>query len=122
MGSKILTCPSGVSAGHIIPHCELCSCLGLANLPGIKKGKLQLGHQIFIKCNLKARSCLDAKVILFYLHAQWENSIFASETEWMHKLIDLAPGAEEQKDECYFLSRRKRTRLFNNKNNAIIQL
>ena len=22
---KIVTCPSGVSAGHIIPHCELCN-------------------------------------------------------------------------------------------------
>ena len=34
--SSVLTCPSGVSAGHIIPHCELCKCLGLASFPKIK--------------------------------------------------------------------------------------
>jgi hypothetical protein len=28
-----LTCPSGVSAGHIIPQSVLCSCLGFASFP-----------------------------------------------------------------------------------------
>lgn len=31
-----VTCPSGVSAGHIIPQWELWSCLGFANLPGFQ--------------------------------------------------------------------------------------
>lgn len=34
MSFMTITCPSGVSAGHIIPQCELCNCRGFANLPG----------------------------------------------------------------------------------------
>ena len=30
--------PSGVSAGQIIPQCELCSCLGLVILPCFERG------------------------------------------------------------------------------------
>lgn len=30
--------PSGVSAGHINPHCVLCNCLGLVCLPPVSIG------------------------------------------------------------------------------------
>mmetsp|Transcript_36741 Transcript_36741/g.103672 ORF Transcript_36741/g.103672 Transcript_36741/m.103672 type:complete len:323 (-) Transcript_36741:1405-2373(-) len=33
-------CPSGVSAGHTIPHWLLCNCLGLASLPSRPMGEL----------------------------------------------------------------------------------
>lgn len=39
-GEQSLTWPSGVSAGHIIPHCELCNCLGLASFPGKQTYKI----------------------------------------------------------------------------------
>ena len=32
---------SGVSAGQIMPHCVLCSCLGLASLPSLPIGELR---------------------------------------------------------------------------------
>lgn len=38
--SLSLTCPSGVSAGHIIPQSVLCSCRGLASLPSRPIGEL----------------------------------------------------------------------------------
>ena len=39
---SLFTCPSGVSAGHIIPHCELCNCLGFANFPDkMKKAQIK---------------------------------------------------------------------------------
>ena len=32
---------SGVSAGQIMPHCVLCSCLGLASLPSLPIGEFR---------------------------------------------------------------------------------
>ena len=44
MSDKFFTrptaCPSGVSAGHTIPQCELCSCRGLASFPSRPMGEL----------------------------------------------------------------------------------
>ena len=33
-------CPSGVSAGQMMPHCVLCSCRGFASLPSRPTGEL----------------------------------------------------------------------------------
>ena len=53
--TKPTACPSGVSAGQIMPHKVLCNCLGLASFPSRPIGEL-----IRLKCDN-----VEAQVSLF---------------------------------------------------------
>ena len=52
-------CPSGVSAGHTMPQCELCSCLGLASLPSRPIGLLSRRRWLSVDENDKRLSTCE---------------------------------------------------------------
>ena len=54
-------CPSGVSAGHIIPHSELCSCRGFASLPSRPIGEFSLRRCDRVDANVKRFSTWKPK-------------------------------------------------------------
>mmetsp|Transcript_28965 Transcript_28965/g.50936 ORF Transcript_28965/g.50936 Transcript_28965/m.50936 type:complete len:218 (+) Transcript_28965:1824-2477(+) len=57
-------CPSGVSAGHTIPQCVLCSCRGAASLPSRPMGELSRLKCDNIEANVSRCSTCDTPVLV----------------------------------------------------------
>ena len=53
-------CPSGVSAGQITPHCELCSCRGFGFLPSRPVGQLTRRRWLSVEANVSLFSACNA--------------------------------------------------------------